>query len=96
VIINVSEYRCDAITVTSAGAAAVPLPSLSRPAAEDAAEFFRDTAENAVQSGWVGSTARNGIASRLEWLWDTVCEPVLRHLGITAEAPAPRRHTYNP
>jgi tetratricopeptide (TPR) repeat protein len=27
VIINVSEYRCDAIIVTSAGAAAVPLPS---------------------------------------------------------------------
>jgi len=96
VIINVSEYRCDAITVTSAGAAAVPLPSLSRPDAEDAAEFFRDTAQNAVQSGWVGSTARNGIASRLEWLWETVCEPVLQHLGITAQAPAgssaPRVH----
>ena len=72
VIINVSEYRCDAITVTSAGAAAVPLPSLSRPDVEDAAEFFRDTAQNAVQSGWVGSTARNGIARRLAWLWETV------------------------
>ena len=68
VIINISEYRCDAITVTSSGAAAVPLPSLSRPDAEDAAEFFRDTAENAVRPGWVGSTARNGIASRLAWL----------------------------
>ncbi|WP_300611982.1 CHAT domain-containing protein [Trebonia sp.] len=96
VIINISEYRCDAIAVTSAGAVAVPLPSLSRPDAEDAAEFFRDTAQNAAQSGWVGSTARNGIASRLVWLWDTVCEPVLGHLGITAEAPAdsstPRIH----
>jgi hypothetical protein len=96
VIINISEYRCDAITVTSAGAAAVPLPFLSRQDAEDAAEFFRDTAQNAVQSGWVGSTARNGIASRLAWLWDSVCEPVLRHLGITAQAPAdssgPRVH----
>jgi hypothetical protein len=96
VIINVSEYRCDAITVTSAGAAAVPLPSLSRPDAEDAAEFFRDTAQNAVQSGWVGSTARNGITTRLAWLWETVCEPVLQHLGITTQAPAdssaPRVH----
>jgi hypothetical protein len=96
VIINISEYPCDAITVTSAGAAAVPLPSLSRQDAEDAAEFFRDTAQNAVQSGWVGSTARNGIASRLAWLWDAVCEPVLEHLGITSEAPAdssaPRVH----
>jgi len=88
VIINVSEYRCDAIIMTSAGAAAVPLPSLSRPDAEDAAEFFRDTAQNAVQSGWVGSTARNGITTRLAWLWETVCEPVLQHLGITAQAPA--------
>jgi tetratricopeptide (TPR) repeat protein len=87
VIINVSEYRCDAITVTSAGAATVPLPSLSRPDAEDAAEFFRDTAQNAVQSGWVGSTARNGITTRLAWLWESVCEPVLQHLGITAQAP---------
>ncbi len=96
VIINVSEYRCDAIIVTSAGAAAVPLPSLSRPDAEDAAAFFRDTAQNTVQSGWVGSTARNGIASRLAWLWESVCEPVLQHLGITAQAPvgssAPRVH----
>ena len=90
VIINVSEYRCDAIIVTSAGAAAVPLPSLSRPDAEDAAEFFRDTAQNAVQSGWVGSTARNGITTRLAWLWESVCEPVLQHLGITAQAPAGR------
>jgi tetratricopeptide (TPR) repeat protein len=96
VIINVSKYRCDAITVTSAGAAAVPLPSLSRPDAEDAAEFFRDTAQNAVQPGWVGSTARNGITTRLAWLWETVCEPVLQHLGITAQAPVgsgtPRVH----
>jgi hypothetical protein len=96
VIINISEYRCDAIIVTSAGAAAVPLPSLSRPDAEDAAEFFRDTAENAVRPGWVGSTARNRIASWLVRLWDAVCEPVLTHLGITAEAPvgssAPRVH----
>jgi tetratricopeptide (TPR) repeat protein len=90
VIINISEYRCDAITVTSAGAAAVPLPSLSKQDAEDAAEFFRDTAENAVHPGWVGSTARNGITSRLAWLWDAVCEPVLEHLGITTEAPAGR------
>lgn len=64
VIINVSEHRCDAITVTSAGAAAVPLPSLSKPDAEDAAEFFRDTAENAIGQDWIGRVARNGIASR--------------------------------
>lgn len=96
VIINISEYRCDAITVTSTGAAAVPLTSLSKQDAEDAAEFFRDTAKNAVHSGWVGSTARNGMASRLTWLWDAVCEPALEHLGITMEAPAgssaPRVH----
>jgi len=96
VIINVSEYRCDAIIVTSAGAGAVPLPSLSRQDAEDAAEFFRDTAENAVRPGWVGRNARNEIARRLAWLWDAVCEPVLEHLGITTVAPAgssaPRVH----
>jgi hypothetical protein len=66
VIINISEYRCDAITVTSAGAAAVPLPSLSRQDAEDAAEFFRDTAENAVRSGWVGHRPeRNRESARM-------------------------------
>lgn len=96
VVINISDYHCDAIIVTSARAAAVPLPSLSRQDAEDAAEFFRDTAENAVKPGWVGHAARSGITSRLEWLWDTVCEPVLRHLGITSKAPpgssAPRVH----
>jgi hypothetical protein len=88
VIINISEYRCDAITVTSAGAAAVPLPPLSRQDAGDAAEFFRDTAENAVRPDWVGQSVRRKIASRLAWLWDAVCEPVLGHLGITAEVPA--------
>lgn len=96
VIINISEYRCDAIIVTSAGAAAIPLPSLSRKDAEDAAEFFRDTAENAVKPSWVGHAARSGITSRLEWLWDGVSEPVLGRLGITSKAPpgssAPRVH----
>ncbi len=88
VIINISEYRCDAITVTSTGAEAVPLPSLSRQDAGDAAEFFRDTAENAVRTDLFGQAARRKITGRLAWLWDAVCEPVLEHLGITAEAPA--------
>jgi tetratricopeptide (TPR) repeat protein len=87
VIINISEYRCDAIIVTSAGAEAVPQSSVSRQEAWDAAEFFRDTAENAVRPGWVGQWARRKIVSQLAWLWDAVCEPVLEHLGITAEAP---------
>ena len=88
VIVNVSDYRCDALIVSSAGVTVTELPGLTKPQAEKAAAFFRTRAVNAFRRGAAAQLARAEITDRLKWLWDTVAEPVLRDLGITAAAPA--------
>lgn len=93
-IINISAYRCDALTVTRDGVTITPLPALTQQEAEQAAEFFRARAQAASQPGLPGQAVRNELAARLGWLWDTVAEPVLRGIGIpdaaSAEAEVPR------
>jgi len=88
VAVNVGDYRCDALSITPAGLRVIPLLALTRQDAEDAAEFFRDQAENAQRAGPVGWNARQQLTTTLAWLWDVVAEPVLRDVGMTGEAPA--------
>ncbi|CAL9666946.1 CHAT domain-containing protein [Streptomyces sp. enrichment culture] len=98
VAVNVSEYGCDALLLTAAGASSVPLPDLSAPIVEERAAAFLtalqilgggdrfDPLDVHAASRYVGRT--------LAWLWDTVAEPVLTALGLTrasaAGAPLPR------
>jgi hypothetical protein len=93
-IVNISAYRCDALIVTPAGVTITPLPTLTKPEAEHAAEFFRTRAREAPRQERAGQAARDELAARLAWLWDAVAEPVLRDLGMTdaasAEAEVPR------
>ncbi len=69
VIINVSDYRCDALIIDKHGFQALPLARL--------------------QSGDVRARATTLAnpdmidTSLLEWLWDTIAEPVLDTLGFT-------------
>ncbi|MFF3035215.1 CHAT domain-containing protein [Streptomyces rubiginosohelvolus] len=87
VVVNVSGFRCDALVVTAeAGIEVVPLPRLTlRDTEARVAEFVEgiDTAygENGVDEA-VAMMRR--LSGTLGWLWDTVAEPVLEHLGLTS------------
>ncbi|KAM0281388.1 hypothetical protein ACHAO9_010760 [Fusarium lateritium] len=65
IVINTSEFRCDAILVESDQTRFIALPRLT----------VKDIRSNTQQ----GHTASPRI---LEWLWDTIAEPVLDALGI--------------
>ena len=89
VVINISDYRCDAISITPTGLVVTPLPDLTRHEAEDEAEFFRDHAANAALTNRTGWNARQQLIATLGWLWRAIAEPVLRDLAITGEAAEP-------
>ncbi len=89
VIVNVSEYRCDAIIVTSDGARSVGLPALS--AEQVTANTTRYLQAHArvdqamAEHGDLQGARRDleaTLSQVLEWLWDTVAEPVLAALGF--------------
>ncbi|WP_329377996.1 CHAT domain-containing tetratricopeptide repeat protein [Streptomyces sp. NBC_01716] len=97
VVVNVSEYRCDALVVTAdAGIDVVPLPALTPDAVLSRAAEFVD----AIDAAYGGNGVDNAVAAMrtlsgtLSWLWDTVTAPVLDRLGLDAVphdgAPWPR------
>lgn len=95
VVINMSDLRCDALIVTCTGVSCVPLPSLTAPdirrhTTRYLAAYARIAqGEEAEDAAATGSPDPDQILSEvLEWLWDTMAEPVLAALGIR-DAPAP-------
>jgi hypothetical protein len=101
VIVNVSQWRCDALIVTKDGVQTVRLADLT------AAEVTRRTASflAALQDGQpadpglsfaaaLDARARSlrerdeMLRSTTEWLWDVMAEPVLAALGIGPADPA--------
>lgn len=69
----------------------VPLVGLSVAAAEDTTTRLLavcDTASTRDLAPAAARTAQQEIGAILAWLWDTVVDPVLTHLGHTAPPPA--------
>ena len=94
VIVNVSQFRCDALIVSKTGVRAVALPSLS--AADVDRYVHRYLAAHARLTGMgegqaVGATDIRvldaTLSEVLEWLWDSVTEPVLTALGLDGTPP---------
>ncbi|MGP8302323.1 CHAT domain-containing protein [Streptomyces inhibens] len=85
VVVNVSEYRSDALVVTAdAGIEVVPLPELT-PAAvvSRAADFVTGVDEAYGENGVQRAVAAvRTLSGTLRWLWDTVAAPVLDRLGL--------------
>ena len=100
VIVNVSQWRCDALIVTtrrrSGGRAAGPERGGGRPAhhssswrvlqdAQPAAPGCRSTGPLRPARG--ASAERDQVLrSTTEWLWDAIAEPVLTALGSAGPA----------
>ncbi|WP_432837771.1 CHAT domain-containing protein [Dactylosporangium sp. CA-092794] len=78
VLLNISEYRSDALLVTADTVRSVPLP-LVTPART--AEVVRAYLAGLARPGPVGDSRLRAVCG---WLWDAVAEPVLRALDFGA------------
>lgn len=74
VIVNVSEYRCDALIVTTGGTRVVKLPDISADAVIENAERFIDATDHGRATE---------VDDVIAWTWDEIAEPVLSALGLT-------------
>jgi tetratricopeptide (TPR) repeat protein len=93
-IVNVSQYRCDALLITSEGVRSVELPLLS---AQDVTSYTdrylgaHARVDRAIATNGDTEGARRDLEKTLlevlAWLWDSVAEPVLTALGF-GDAPA--------
>lgn len=88
VMVNVSDYRSDAIVVQTGGIDVVPLPLVTRKSTESEWISFvvgvdmsvdEDllTAEQLAKAAW-------RVRAGLQWLWDAIVGPVLTQLGLAA------------
>jgi hypothetical protein len=96
-LLNISQFRSDAIVVSADGITGVALPGLRRDTVVGKITAFYEAlnqAGSAAATGPQRQAAQQTIAGTLEWLWDAAAEPVLAALGLTgppaAGAPWPR------
>ncbi|MFF7653244.1 CHAT domain-containing protein [Streptomyces sp. NPDC007983] len=83
VLINVSQWRCDALALTTAGVRHIPLPDLTL---DDVVEWVNIFVGTLDVSQSVANDALEVILGRL---WDTIAEPVLTALEFT-RSPGPQ------
>jgi hypothetical protein len=76
VLINVSQYRSDALVVTNRGLEVVPLPDVSPERVQAMTNDFVPAFDGELND-------RQRIPAILAWLWDAIARPVLTHLGLT-------------
>ncbi|MFF4441027.1 CHAT domain-containing protein [Streptomyces sp. NPDC001621] len=86
VVVNVSEYRCDALLLTTEGLRHVPLDGLDADELERAAEVFHADVVTALdpraaQDAVDAANAR--VTAVLDLLWRDIAGPVLAELRIT-------------
>lgn len=79
VLVNVSQYRCDALTVTTSGVTVTQLGELSAAAVVDRAASFMGALQT-LSSGTAeheqAKAAEQAITAALPWLWDTIVSPL--------------------
>jgi tetratricopeptide (TPR) repeat protein len=81
VLINVSEFRSDALVLTPAGVLPVPLPDATPAAVAGQAARFRAALARTTAAGPEEREAQRTITAVLGWLWDAVTGPVLDRLA---------------
>lgn len=75
VILNVSTYRCDALVVANDNVRVIRLPDLS---VESVTKYTTALLEAA------DSAAAREVSAVLQWLWDSIVEPIFGELGLTS------------
>jgi hypothetical protein len=95
VIINVSQWRCDALVVTASGVTVVELPDLRQDQVVTEVQAYLDAVgaqQDARLRGDVrrdadvtvaGHTVEAALDRCLRWMWDAFAAEVLRRLGYT-------------
>jgi len=94
VIVNISQYRCDAIVVLPESTVeVVPLPSVTVPGINAIANrYLTDlrSASDPDDPSWFRGLARHTLNHTLGWLWDNIAEPVLSALNPVPDGELPR------
>lgn len=93
VMVNISRYRCDAITISDGGIRVVRLPSVTASGvAEVTATYLRllDQLRGVEEIPAAQRRGPNALRDICAWLWDSIARPVLDGLGL------PRRDGHVP
>ena len=96
VLVNVSDYRCDAIILTRQSLRSVPCPGLSPGRLREHLSRFdhaltrlsRASDDAAAEAAWSACAA--AFHDNARWLWEELAEPVLSRLGVTTAMDNPR------
>jgi hypothetical protein len=78
VLLNVSEYRCDALLLTTDAVRSVPLPQVTPARVAEAVRMYHAHLRRP------GPAADARLRAVFRWLWTAVAEPVLDALGAAA------------
>ncbi|WP_257039705.1 CATRA system-associated protein [Streptomyces sp. OV198] len=88
-VINISEFRSDALLLTSEGVRSVRLPDALPAEVSRRARKFLSFETGTDEDAEEDVTDREAEITRiLHWLWDAVTEPVLHALGLTGSTPS--------
>ncbi|GAA0427093.1 CHAT domain-containing protein [Acrocarpospora corrugata] len=82
VMINMSDYRCDALILTTEGVRVQELPGLAAAEVYDRLDAMHE-ALGRTSFARRDRHAEQVMHATLAWLWDTVTGPVLERLGMT-------------
>jgi CHAT domain len=84
VVVNVSQWRCDALLVTDTGTRVVELSAVTHDIVSDHATSYLDALQNYESTAVTPATMHTVgqvITTILEWLRDAIAQPVLIELG---------------
>ncbi|MGW5741847.1 CHAT domain-containing protein [Amycolatopsis sp. NPDC003861] len=82
VLVNVSRIRCDAIVLTPDGSHVIPLEGLTHAEAHDRTRAYLAATAQKGTGGLSSGPREQLLLGYLEWLWDTVAEPVLDEIRV--------------
>ncbi|KAF9039030.1 CHAT domain-containing protein [Panaeolus papilionaceus] len=82
IVLNATQYRSDALLVTSSGITSIPLPRFSQDTAIRLATDFQSALDMMIKDHTKAAEIVNEV---LISLWDVVAEPVLDALGLKGE-----------
>jgi tetratricopeptide (TPR) repeat protein len=85
VLLNESQYRCDAVLLAPEGVRILPLPGVSPDATAEKLRIFNEAIEigsDEYASSNQRDRAETSVSQTLAWIWEAIGEPVLDALGL--------------